>query len=152
LLKALARHTSADGRSLGILPAGLGHANDHHTPYWGVLLFTLVSAAVVTAAGGQDQELVLFYAVSVFLSFLAGLAAMTVFSRRDHRPGSFTLNLVGALTVAFTLVVNLTRGLPMVSLGAALVIAGSLHRIWVHAGRPAGIRNLAADAETDPGS
>lgn len=152
LLKALARHTAADGRTLGILPTGLGHTNQHHTPYWGVLLFTLISGAAVTAAGGYDQELVLFYAVSVFLSFLAGLAAMTLFSRRDHRPGSFTLNLVGALTVAFTLVVNLARGLPVVSLAAALLTAAVLHRIWVRAGKPAGIRNLAADAEVDPSS
>jgi hypothetical protein len=150
LLKALARHPSGDGRTLGILPAGLGHTNAHHTPYWGVVLFTLVSAAVVTAAGGRDQELVLFYAVSVFMSFLAGLTAMAVFSRRDRKPRSVALNLVGTLVVAFTLVVNLTRGLPIVSLGASLLIAGTLHRVWVRAGRPAGIRNLAAEAETTP--
>jgi hypothetical protein len=62
---------------------------------------------------------------------------LTLFSRRDHRPGSFTLNLVGVLTVAFTLVVNLARGLPVVSLAAVLLTA-AVHRIWVRAGKPAG--------------
>ena len=150
LLKALARHTTSDGHSLGIVPSGLGRTNDHHTPYWGVLVFTLISAAVVTAAGGHDQELVLFYAVSVFLSFLAGLAAMALFSRRDGKVWSFALNLVGGLVVTFTLVVNLTRGAPLVSLGAALLIAVVLHRTWVRAGRPGGIRDLAAGAESEP--
>jgi amino acid transporter len=148
LLKALARHTSHDGHSLGILPRGLGSTNSHHTPYWGVVLFTLISAAVVAAAGGQDQELVLFYAVSVFLSFLAGLAAMARFAKQGRRPGSLVLNVFGAAVVAFTLVVNLARGLPMVSLAAALLVALGLHRVWVRAGRPRGIGSVAAEAES----
>lgn len=150
LLKALARHTDQQGRSHGILPPGLGRTNGHHTPYWGVLVFTIVAAAVVTAAGGQDQELVLFYAVSVFLSFLAGLLAMALFSRRDRRVGSLVLNLVGSLVVGFTLAINLARGAPVVSLAAALLLAAVLHRVWVRAGRPGGIRNLAAEAEELP--
>jgi hypothetical protein len=73
LLKALAQHAAPDGHTSGILPGWLGRTNRHHTPYWGVLLFTLATAAVTTAAGGHDQNLVLFYAVSVFISFLSGL-------------------------------------------------------------------------------
>jgi amino acid transporter len=163
LLKALARHTRTRTNSagapsgtpgnsvtVGILPAPVGRTNRHHTPYWGVLAFTGVSAAVVAAAGGRDQELVLFYAVSVFLSFLAGLVAMARFARRDRRLGQLALNGVGAAVVAFTLVVNLARGLPVVSLAAALLVAGALYRTWVRAGRPGGIRDLAADAEAEP--
>lgn len=89
----------------------------------------------------------LFYAVSVFLSFLAGLAAMARFARQDRRIGSLTLNVFGAVVVAFTLVVNLARGLPLVSLGAALLIAAGLHQVWVRAGRPRGIGDVAAEAE-----
>jgi hypothetical protein len=110
----------------------------------------VVSAGVVAAAGGRDQELVLFYAVSVFLSFLAGLVAMARFARHDHRMGQLVLNSVGAVVVAFTLAVNLARGLPMVSLAAALLVAGALYRTWVRAGRPGGIRDLAAEAEAEP--
>ena len=150
LLKALARHEDHEGRTIGILARGLGHTNAHHTPYWGVALFTTISAVVVAAAGARDQELVLFYAVSVFLSFLAGLLAMAVFSRRDGSAGSLVLNLVGAAVVAFTLVINLARGMPLVSLGAALLVAAVLYRTWVRAGRPGGIRNLAAQAEEEP--
>ncbi|WP_433759525.1 amino acid permease [Nocardia sp. CA-135398] len=151
LLKALSRHTDRDGHSTGILPATLGHTNTHHTPYWGVLVFTLSAAAVTGAAGGQDQRLVLFYAVSVFLSFLAGLIAMVVFSRREHKPGQLVLNVVGATVVGFTLLVNLARGEPALSLLAALLIATGLHRIWVKAGRPRGVRDAAALAESDTG-
>ena len=151
LLKALARRDGPGGAQVGILPRSVGWTNVHHTPVWGVVLFTLVSAVVVTAAGGRDQELVLFYAVSVFLSFLAGLLAMARFARQDHRAGQFLLNILGAAVVAFTLVVNLARGLPLVSLAAALLVAGVLYRTWVRAGRPGGIRDLAAQAETADG-
>lgn len=147
LLKALARHDRHDGLERGILPRGLGRTNDHHTPYWGVLLFVLVSAGVVAAAGGQDQVLVLFYAVAVFMSFLAGLLAMARFARAEHRLGSLLLNGFGAAVVAFTLVINLARGLPIASLAAAALVAGLLYAIWVRAGRPRGIADVAAEAE-----
>lgn len=147
LLKALAQHTTAHGDTGGILPPTVGRTNVHHTPYRGVLLFAVISAIVVAAAGGRDQELVLFYAVSVFLSFLAGLLAMAVFSRRQRRSGALALNLFGAVVVTFTLVVNLSRGMPLVSLAASVVIAAALHRVWDRAGRPGGVRNVAADAE-----
>ena len=39
------------------------------------------------------------------------------------------------------------RGLPIISLAAALGIAAVLYRAWVRAGRPRGIRNVAAEAE-----
>ncbi|AMM34549.1 hypothetical protein SA2016_3894 [Sinomonas atrocyanea] len=147
LLKALARHTDARGESVGILPSPLGRSNVHHTPYWGTAVFVLLAAAVTAAADGDDQELVLFYAVSVFLSFLAGLVSMALFSHRDGRRGHLVLNVAGALVVAFTLVANLARGLPAISLAAAVLIAAGLFAAWVRAGRPRGMRNAEAEAE-----
>ncbi len=150
LLKALARRTHREREELGILHPRLGTTNDHHTPYWAVALFFVVSAAVVVAAGGEDQKLVLFYAVSVFMSFLVGLAAMARFARRERRMGSLLLNAFGAIVVAFTLAVNLSRGDPIVSLGAALIIAAGLWAAWVRAGRPRGIAQAVVEAEADP--
>ncbi|MDQ2758195.1 MAG: amino acid permease [Actinomycetota bacterium] len=147
LLKALARREGPGGQVVGVLPGAVGRTNRHHTPYVGVALFTVVSALVVAAAGGRDQRLVLFYAVSVFLSFLAGLAAMAVFSHAEGRSRSLVLNVVGAVVVAFTLVVNLSRGLPVVSLAASALIAGGLWVSWVRAGRPGGIRDLESGQE-----
>jgi hypothetical protein len=152
LLKALARQRSPSGHSIGILPVPLGRTNHHHTPYWGVALFIVMAGAVTAIAGGNDQELVLFYAVSVFLSFLAGLLAMALFSYRERRIGYLILNVVGALVVMFTLIANLWRGAPLVSLAAALLIAGGLYITWVRVGRPRGIRNVAAEAELEPES
>jgi len=146
LLKALARRHGERGDA-GILPAVWGITNRYHTPYWGVVLFLGVSAVVILAAGGQYQRLVLFYAVSVFMSFLAGLMAMARFSGQEHRYGHLTVNAVGAVAVAFVLAVNLLRGEPIASLAAALSIAAVLYRMWVKAGRPRGIRNAAAEAE-----
>lgn len=146
LLKALARQHGTVAAT-GILPALWGRTNRHHTPYWGVLLFLIVSGLVIAAAGGQDQRLVLFCAVSVFLSFLAGLIAMARFSARARRPGALIVNLVGAAAVAFTLAVNLAQGEPIGSLAAALLIAALLYALWVRAGRPRGIRNAAAERE-----
>ena len=149
LLKALAGDRASGGERVGILPSALGRTNRHHTPYWGVLVFLLLAGAVTAVAGGNDQELVLFYAVSVFLSFLAGLLAMARFSWRERRIGSLVLNALGALVVAFTLIANLSRGTPIVSLVFALLIAVGLFALWVRNGRPPGIRNIAAESEQE---
>lgn len=147
LLKALARHHGPGGADAGILPAVWGRTNKHHTPYWGVVLFLAVSGTVIVAAGGDDQRLVLFYAVSVFMAFLAGLIAMARFSLRERRIATLAVNVVGAVAVAFVLAVNLSRGEPIASLAAAVLVAAVLYRLWVKAGRPRGIRDVAAEAE-----
>jgi hypothetical protein len=67
---------------------------------------------VTAAAGAHDQQLVLYYAASVFKSFLVGLLAIARFARRECRHKSFVINLIGAILVAFTLIVNLGRGEP----------------------------------------
>jgi hypothetical protein len=148
LLKALSRG-SGDGHGVGVLPAPLGAANRHHTPYWGVAVFFCVAAIVVTAAGGREQELVLFYAVAVFLSFLFGLLSMAVFSRREGARLFLALNAVAIAAVAVTLAVNLRRGYPIASLGAAAAIALVLHRLWIRAGRPRGVSEVERLAEED---
>ncbi|HXF72384.1 MAG TPA: amino acid permease, partial [Actinomycetota bacterium] len=152
LLKALAARDGPGGAAIGILPAWMGRTNRHHTPYWGVLLFLAVSAAVVAAAGGRDQELVLFYAVAVFVSFFAGLVAMARFSLAEGRWASFVSNAVGAAVVGFTLVVNAAKGYPLASLSASLLIAGIMYRSWVRAGRPRGVSEVEAIADPAPGS
>jgi amino acid transporter len=147
LLKALSRREMADGRSVGILPSWMGHTNEHHTPYWAVALFLIVSATVTAAAGARDQDLVLFYAVSVFMSFLVGLLAMARFAGQDRHRGSLAMNLIGAVVVAFTLTINLARGRPIASVAAALIIAFALYRFWTRAGRPRGIADVVSQAE-----
>ena len=100
LLRALSR---TPGNPLGILPATLGRTNSHHTPYWAVLAFLSASSAVVVAAGGREQELVLFYAVAVFVSFLTGLLAMARFSLREGKRALLAVNAVALAAVGFTL-------------------------------------------------
>lgn len=147
LLKALARRTHADGQVTGIMATRLGITNRHHTPHWAVVVFLATSAAVVLAAGARDQELVLYYAVSVFMSFFVGLVAMAKLQRAERRFTSMAVSLVGALLVGFTLVINLARGYPIVSLAAATLIALFLYRLWVMAGRPRGIAQSVVSAE-----
>jgi amino acid transporter len=147
LLKALARRQQADGGTTGILAARLGVTNQHHTPYWAVLVFVVVSAVVVAAAGARDQTLVLFYAVSVFMSFLVGLVAMAKFEHVERRYRAMAISVTGAVLVGFTLLVNLARGDPIASMLAALLIALLLHRLWVRAGRPRGIAQSVVSAE-----
>jgi amino acid transporter len=148
LLKALARRAGARGEATGILHPALGASNRHHTPYWAVVAFFVVSAVVVVAAGAHDQELVLFYAVSVFMSFFVGLVAMARFERSERRLGAMTTSVIAAGMVGFTLVVNLSRGQPIASLVAALGIAYLLYRLWRRAGRPRGIAQAVVDAES----
>ncbi len=148
LLKALARSEKGDG-GFGILPVRLSRTNRHHTPYWGVAVFLAVSAALVIAARGQDQVLVLFYAVAVFLSFLFGLLAMAVTSWREGRWGLVIVNVVGSGLVGLTLGVDLIRIYPIASLVGALLIAVVLYWRWVRAGRPRGVSDIESVAETD---
>lgn len=151
LLKALARHVRPNGEHVGILPRALGVTNRHHTPYWSVAVYLGVAAAVVVAAGGRDQELVLFYAVAVFVSFLSGLLAMARFSARDHRTASVVVNGIGAAVVVFTIGVNLLRVYPIASLAASGAIAAVFARLWVRQGKPRGVAQIEAEAERELG-
>jgi amino acid transporter len=147
LLKALAR-TWPDG-SPGLLPGRLSRVNQHHTPVLAVIVYALISAVIILAASGKEQELVLVYAVAVFVSFLAGLLAMARFSRRQKSWALLTINLVAAVVVAFTLVVNLARGYPLISIAGTVLIGGFLQYRWVRAGRPRGIEAVERTAEAD---
>ncbi|MFF4500404.1 amino acid permease [Streptomyces sp. NPDC001401] len=143
LLKAL----SGTAAEPGVLPPVLGRANRHHTPYWSVVVYLVGAALIIVAAAGQEQELVLFYAVAVFVSFLIGLLAMTRFARGEGKPALAWVNGLAAAAVAFTLVVNLLRGWPVLSLVATLLIAAGLYIRWNRAGRPTGIEDVEAQAE-----
>ena len=143
LLKALSRTPG----HLGILPASLGRTNAHHTPYWAVVVFLGAASACVVAAQAEEQQLVLFYAVAVFISFFSGLAAMARFSLTDRFWPLFVVNVVALVAVAFTLGINLLAGYPIASLASALAIAGGLWLMWVRAGRPRGVSQIEALAE-----
>lgn len=143
LLKALAGTTTRPG----VLPPVLGRVNKHHTPYWSVLVYLTASALVIVGATAKEQRLVLFYAVAVFVSFLVGLLAMTRFARTERKPALASFNALAAAAVAFTLVVNLLRGWPILSMAATLLIAAALYVRWARVGRPSGIEDIEAEAE-----
>ncbi|MFF7984069.1 amino acid permease [Streptomyces sp. NPDC007901] len=145
LLKAL----SGTAERPGVLPPVLGRTNRHHTPYWSVVVYLAAAALIIVAAAGQEQELVLFYAVAVFVSFLVGLLAMARFATRENKTALAWVNGLAAAAVAFTLAVNLLRGWPMLSLAATLLIAAGLYARWTRAGRPTGIEDVEARAEAD---
>jgi hypothetical protein len=147
LLKALAR-SWPDG-SPGLLPSRLGRVNRHHTPFRAVIVYTVISAVTIVAVSGKEQELVLVYAVAVFVSFFAGLVAMAHFSRRQGRRTLLTINVAAAVIVAFTLVINLARGYPLISIAATVLIGGFLQYRWIRAGRPRGIAAVERIAEAD---
>ena len=147
LLKALAR-PRPDGQP-GLLPERLGRSNQHHTPVAAVVIYALISAAIILAASGSEQELVLVYAVAVFVSFLAGLLAMARFSFRRGARLLAATNLLGAVAVAFTLIVNLARGYPLLAMAGTVLVAGILYWRWVRAGRPRGIEAVERQAEAD---
>ncbi len=93
----------------------------------------------------------LVYAVSVFVSFLAGLLAMARSSHRADKKLLTATNIAGAIAVAFTLIVNLARGYPLIAIGGTVLVAGFLYWRWVRAGRPRGIQAIEREAEAgDP--
>jgi hypothetical protein len=147
LLKALAR-TGPQGQE-GLLPQPLGRTNRHHTPVAAVVVYAVISAAIILAASGHEQELVLVYAVAVFVSFLAGLMAMARFAHRRGLRLLTATNVLGAIAVAFTLLVNLTRGYPLLALGGTALVAAVLYVRWIRAGRPSGIEAVEREAEAE---
>ena len=147
LLKALARRD--DGRGVGVLPRFLGRTNRQYTPYYAVLVYLVISALVILAASGQEQDLVLVYAVAVFVSFFAGLAAMARFAWHEGRRLLFVLNAGGCVVVAFTIAVDVDRGWPLLALAGTALIAAVLYSLWVRSGRPSGIEEVERHAEAD---
>jgi hypothetical protein len=103
-----------------------------------VLAYFVIAALIIVAAAAREQELVLFYAVAVFVGFLSGLLAMARFAAHERDRRIVVLNSLAILAVTFTLLVNVARGYPLVSLAAMALIAAALHRQWRRAGRPAG--------------
>jgi hypothetical protein len=137
VLKALAA-LAHDGER-GLLPEPLRRENRFLVAYWGVLTVFAVAAAMIVASGGQEQELVRFYAVSVFASFLAATLGCARLTLREGRPAATALNLLGAALVALVLALNLTRLDSAIALLASAAIALYLWRAWVARGRPDGI-------------
>jgi hypothetical protein len=114
-----------------------------------VVVYAVISAVIILAASGQEQELVLVYAVAVFVSFLAGLLAMAHFSRRQGKRLLLAINVIAAVVVAFTLAVNLERGYPLISIAGTVLIGWFLWYRWVRAGRPRGIESVERGAEAE---
>jgi peptidoglycan/LPS O-acetylase OafA/YrhL len=114
-----------------------------------VAVFLAAAGTIILAAGGREQELVLFYAVAVFVSFLFGLLAMSTFSRREGRRWLLAVNVVSLGAVILTLAVNLRRGYPLASLAAATITAGLMYLMWVRAGRPSGVSEAERLAEEE---
>jgi hypothetical protein len=137
VLKALASIAAEDER--GLLPEPLRRENRFLVAHWGVLTVLAVAVAMILAAGGREQELVHFYAVSVFASFLAATLGCAKLSYGDGRPGAMALNLCGAALVALVLALNLTRIDSAIALLASLLLALYFWRGWIAAGRPDGM-------------
>jgi hypothetical protein len=141
VLKALSG-VGLDGDA-GLLPEALHRENRFLVSHWGVGLILLLAAAMIAVSGGREQELVKFYAVAVFASFLAATLACTRLNLRDGRRGAAAFNLLGAAAALLVLTLNLTRLDSAIALFASATIALYLWRVWVGRGRPGGISRAA---------
>lgn len=127
----------------------MGATNEHHTPYWGVVLFLAVSALVTAAAGAHDQELVLVYAVSVFMSFLVGLLAMARFSYQRRTLRRLLAERRRRRGRDLHPRVNIARGRPLASVVSALVVAAAFYQLWARVGRPEASPKPSTTTATD---
>ncbi|HEU4906736.1 MAG TPA: amino acid permease [Solirubrobacterales bacterium] len=137
VLKALSG-VGLDGTA-GLLPEPLHRENRHLVSHWGVFVVLALAAAMIAAAGGREQVLVQFYAVSVFASFLAATLACARLTLLDGNRPAALWNLLGAALVAGVLALNLTRLDSAIALLASAAIAAYLWRSWVARGRPRGV-------------
>jgi hypothetical protein len=72
---------------------------------------------------------------------------MARFSRRQGARLLLVVNVTAAVVVAFTLVVNLARGYPLISIAGTVLVAGILYWRWIRAGKPRGIDQVERSAE-----
>lgn len=142
VLKALSG-VGRDGDA-GLLPEPLHRQNRFLVAHWGVGLVLVIAAAMILAAGGREQQLVQFYAVSVFAGFLAATLGCARLSLRDGDRAAAAVNLCGAALVTLVLALNLTRLDSTLALLASLLIALYFWRSWVARGRPPGVTRAAA--------
>jgi hypothetical protein len=145
LLKALAL-MGASGRSEGLVPERFARVNRFHTPPWGIVAVLGASALLIAVASGRDQEIVQFYAVSVFAGFLAALLGCARLSLRDRQWGWLSINLLGAGLVSFVLALNVARTDGALALAASAAIAAYLYLVWVRRGRPKGVGEVEISA------
>jgi amino acid transporter len=148
LLKALAL-VGADRKDGGLVPRRFAVLNRFHVPLWGIMGVLVASAALIAMAGGRDQEIVRYYAVSVFAGFLGATIGCARLSLRDGRRGELAVNLVGVALVGFVLALNVVRPAGVIVLGAAGLLAGYLYATWVRRGRPAGVADAEMLAEAE---
>jgi amino acid transporter len=149
LLKALAL-VRASPEVEGLVPGRFAVLNRFHVPPWGILVVLVSSAALIGLARGHDQEIVRYYAVSVFAGFLGALLGCARLSLRDGRRAELVVNLVGIVLVAFILALNMARPAGVIVLSAAALLAGYLYAVWVRRGRPAGVSEAEMHMEEEP--
>lgn len=136
LLEALAR-------DVALLPRRFAATNRFYAPPWGIATLGISSGVLIVLADGRDQELVQFYAVAVFASFLGALTAAARLAWRDGQRLAFIIDAIGVGLIAFVLVLNLRRTGGLIALGAATLLSLALWRRWVARGRPAGVARAA---------
>jgi len=139
LLEALAAHGGDEG---ALLPRAFTRRNRFLIPQWGLAALLGVAAAMIALAGGREQEIVQFYAVAVFASFLGATIASARLSHSDGKRVAFALNVLGAVLVAFVLALNLTRLDGVIALCGAGLVSGYLWSAWVRRGRPSGVASI----------
>jgi hypothetical protein len=147
LLKALALVGARNG-SGGLVSHRFAVLNRFHVPPWGILVVLASSAALIGLARGQDQEIVRYYAVSVFAGFLGALLGCARLSLLDGKRAELAVNLVGVVLVVFILALNVVRPAGVIVLSAAGLLAGYLYAIWIRRGRPAGVAEAELRAES----
>jgi hypothetical protein len=147
LLKALALVGDRDGG--GLVPSRFAVLNRFQVPPWGIVVVLIASAVLIAMARGHDQEIVRYYAVSVFAGFLGATLGCARLSHRDGRRRELAVNIAGAILVAFVLALNVARPAGVIVLTAAGIVAGYLYAIWVRRGRPSGVAEVEVLAEKE---
>jgi amino acid transporter len=147
LLKALALVGDRDGG--GLVSNRFAVLNRFQVPPWGILVVLFSSAILIAMARGHDQEIVRYYAVSVFAGFLGATLGCARLSHRDGRKRELAVNVAGAILVAFVLALNVARPAGVIVLTVAGVVAGYLYAVWVRRGRPSGVAEVEVLAERE---
>jgi hypothetical protein len=101
------------------------------------------TCGLILLASGRDQEIVEFYAVAVFLSFLGATAGCARLNWQDGRRSAFAVNTFGAGLVGFVLALNALRLAGAISIAGTILLSLLLWRTWVSHGRPGGVAGVS---------
>ena len=115
----------------GYMPRYLAARGDRLTFHNGIILLSVVAAALLIIYGGNTEHLISLYALGVFLSFTIAQAGMVVHWRREKNPGWILRAFLNGLGSAVTGIVVVVIMIAKFTFGAWAIPLVIMLLVWI---------------------